>query len=51
MKTAQWRSYKGWRCSGGGIERKARLKRCLRVVEPWDEGKGGKILLRGQGGQ
>lgn len=51
MKTAQWRSYRGWRCSGGRIERKARLKRCLRAVEPWDEGKGGRILLRGQGGQ
>ena len=44
MKIAQWRSYRGWRSSGGGIERKARLKRCLRVVEPWDEGKGGSYL-------
>lgn len=51
MKIAQWRSYRGWRSSGGGIERKARLKRCLRIVEPWDEGKGGRSLLRGQGGQ
>ena len=44
MKIAQWRSYRGWRSSGGGIERTARLKRCLRVVEPWDEGKGGSYL-------